>query len=96
MNFSWDENKARANKIKHKISFEMAVAVFGDANALSIQDRIENGEMRWQTIGRIENKHILLVAHTYFDDDGEEYVRIISARLADKNEVKRYEQNYQI
>ena len=57
------------------------------------QDRIENGEMRWQSIGEIEGIAVILAAHTWFDDDGEEYIRIISARPADKKEKKHYEQN---
>ena len=49
--------------------------------------------MRWQSIGEIEGIAVILVAHTWFDDDGEEYIRIISARPADKREKKHYEQN---
>ena len=49
--------------------------------------------MRWQSIGEIEGIAVILVAHTWHDDDGEEYIRIISARPADKREKKRYEQN---
>ena len=57
------------------------------------QDRIENGEMRWQSVGEIEGIAVILVSHTWHDKDGEEYIRIISARPADKKEKKHYEQN---
>lgn len=58
------------------------------------QDRIENGEQRWQTLGVVEGYLLLLVAHTVRDDeDGTECVRIISARRAEPKERKRYEQN---
>ena len=93
MNFSWDENKAASNLEKHGISFDEAMLVFADPFLLMNQDRIENSEMRWQSIGEIEGIAVILVAHTWFDDDGEEYIRIISARPADKREKKRYEQN---
>ena len=93
MNFSWDENKAASNFEKHSISFEEAMLVFADLFLLMSQDRIENGEMRWQSIGEIEGIAVILVAHTWHDDDGEEYIRIISARPADKKEKRRYEQN---
>ena len=92
MNFSWDENKAASNFEKHGISFDEAMLVFADPFLLMSQDRIENGEMRWQSIGEIEGIAVILVAHTWYDD-GKEYIRIISARPADKREKKRYEQN---
>jgi uncharacterized DUF497 family protein len=50
---------------------------------LTAQDRTENGEYRWQTIGRIEGCLILLVAHAIVEDDNTETIRIISARRAD-------------
>ena len=93
MKFSWDENKAASNLEKHGISFDEAMLVFAAPCLLMNQDRIENGEMRWQSIGEIEGIAVILAAHTWFDDDGEEYIRIISARPADKKERKHYEQN---
>lgn len=64
--------------------------VFTDPFALTVQDRIENGEYRWQT--RIEGCLILLVAHTIVENDNTETIRIISARRADSKERKRYEE----
>jgi uncharacterized protein len=64
MRYEWDENKNDSNLEKHGLSFETASLVFDDPNALSIPDRIENGEERWQTIGMIENIVIVMVAHT--------------------------------
>jgi len=58
------------------------------------QDRIENAEHRWQTLGSVGRYLLLLVAHTVRDDqDGSEIIRIISARRAEPKERKRYEQN---
>jgi uncharacterized DUF497 family protein len=56
MRYEWDENKNERNLEKHGLSFETASLVFDDPNALSIPDRIENGEERWQTIG-MKRKH---------------------------------------
>lgn len=92
--FEWDTTKARQNLQKHHVSFETAARIFADPFALSRQDRIENGEHRWQTLGCVEGQLLLLVAHTIRDDsDGSEIVRIISARRAEPRERKRYEQN---
>ncbi len=44
MEFEWDENKAKSNRVKHGIRFEDAVLLFDDPQHLSQQERIENGE----------------------------------------------------
>lgn len=95
MNFSfeWGEAKAHANLRKHHISFELAARAFFDPLALACQDRIENGEHRWQTLGMVEGCLVLLVAHAVRHDEGGEVIRIISARKADKKERKHYEEN---
>lgn len=88
--FEWDEEKASSNLRKHGIGFETATHVFTDPLAVTIQDRIEGSEMRWQTIGMVGGCLLVMVAHTtHFDDI--EVIRIISARKADKSERKRYE-----
>lgn len=92
IHFEWDAEKAEANLRKHGVSFETAMQVFGDPLLVSVQDRIEGGERRWQTIGAVGGLILLLVAHTWRDDDGDEIIRIISARRADGKERKRYEQ----
>ena len=88
--FEWDERKAEANYRKHGIRFEEAALAFNDPFSLSEQDRIENGEQRWQTTGMVGGYLLLLVAHTV-QFEGVEVVRIISARPADRKERKRYE-----
>lgn len=95
MRFIWDEAKSRSNQKKHDgIAFEEAAYVFRDPFRLTRQDRIEDGEERWQTIGVVHGVTLLLVAHTITeDDDGEsiEEIRIISARRATPKERKHYE-----
>lgn len=96
MRFAWDETKNRSNQNKHDgIAFEEAAHVFRDPFRLTRQDRIEDGEERWQTIGVVHGVTVLLVAHTITedDDDGEpvEVIRIISARRATPKERKHYE-----
>ena len=50
-------------------------------------------ERRWQTLGLVEGWLLLLVAHTVWDEDGTEVIRIISARRAEPKERRRYEQD---
>jgi uncharacterized protein len=88
----WDDKKADSNYRKHGVLFEEAACVFDDPLAVSVQERIEHGEQRWQTIGMVGGCLLLLVAHTLrFEDDSVERVRIISARRVDRKERMRYE-----
>jgi uncharacterized DUF497 family protein len=96
--FEWNPAKAVANRRKHGVSFETAIRVFADPFALTIPERIEDGEQRWQTIGCVDGHVILLVARTVReeDEDGQliEVIRLISARAADRTERRRYEQRH--
>ena len=92
--FEWDAAKAQSNLQKHRVSFEIASRVFADPFAMVAQDRIENAERRWQTLGIVDGHLLLLVAHTVREDeDGTEVIRIISARRAEPKERKDYEKN---
>ena len=96
MEFEWDEVKNQRNIRKHGVSFETAALAFADPLHVSLQDRIENGEERWQTIGAVEGYTLLLVAHLVWDDEeGAEVIRIVSARKADPKERRLYEQENQ-
>ena len=90
--FEWHPDRAASNLRKHGVSFELAMRVFSDPFALSEQDRIEEGERRWQTLGMVEGVLLLLVAHTFLEEADVEVVRIISARRAERQERRRYEQ----
>jgi hypothetical protein len=93
MRIIWDQNKNLSNQLKHKLSFEVASLVFEDPFQISIMDRIENGEERWQTLGMVGNVVLLLVAHTFAEQEDEEVVRIISARKATRKERQKYEKD---
>ncbi|WP_084508439.1 BrnT family toxin [Mesorhizobium sp. WSM3224] len=93
LRFEWDLEKAGSNLSKHGVSFETAVRVFSDPFALTEQDRIEGGEYRWQTTGLVDGALVLLVAHTDWEEHGDEVIRIISARRATTRERRRYAEN---
>jgi uncharacterized protein len=94
--FSWDDAKNESNQRKHGVSFDAAKLVFSDPLHVTRQDRIENGEQRWQTIGMAGGVTLLLVAHIWHEWQetygGAEHIRIISARRTTKLERKIYEQ----
>jgi uncharacterized DUF497 family protein len=54
---------------------------------------VESGEERWHTLGMVDGILLLLVTHTVRDDEGEEIIRIISARKATAYERRHYEQS---
>ena len=97
--YEWDEQKNRLNRLKHDgVSFEMAMSVFDDDHRLLGLDHVdEEGEQRWHAIGAVrvapEGDFLLFVAHVYREnDDGEEIIRIISARRASEYDVRRYQE----
>src|SRR5579864_5156960 len=95
MRFEWDEKKNSRKLVKHRISFEMAKLVFSDPHALSVPERVVNGEERWQTLGRIKSATIVLVAHTYREENGDEVIRIIPSRKATAPERRAYEEGHE-
>lgn len=90
MRFEWDEAKNRRNLAKHKIGFETAKLVFEDPHAISFQDSSADDEDRWQTFGTI-NGLVVMVAHTCWEEEGEEVIRVISSRKATSRERRTYE-----
>ena len=93
LRFAWDPAKAESNRARHGVSFTLASRVFLDPFALTEQDRVESGEQRWRTVGLVEGVVVLVVAHTVEDEEnGAEWIRIISARRADRTERRRYDE----
>ncbi|HLY60208.1 MAG TPA: BrnT family toxin [Terriglobia bacterium] len=74
------------------MSFENAKLVFDDSHALSYCEREMEGEERWQTLGVISGSLTVLVAHTFREENGEEVIRIVSARKATASERRAYEE----
>ncbi len=94
MRFEWDEEKSISNLQKHGVSFEEAKEVFEDPFHISKLDhRFNYFEERWITLGSTKKDKILVVANMFFDENGEEIIRIISARKANQKERKFYEQH---
>lgn len=87
--FDWDPRKAEANKRVHKVSFEEAISVFYDSNAVQYfdPDHSEN-EDRFIMLGLSHNLRMLVVCHCHRED--EDVIRIISARKATKKEAQAY------
>ena len=81
MKFEWSDEKNDLNIEKHQVPFEEAKEVFLDPMHISKLDhRFDYFEERWITLGTTGKDNILVVANMFFDEKGEEIIRIISAR----------------
>lgn len=86
--FEWNQEKAAGNIKKHGVSFDEAVTVFWDENALIINDPDHSeDEDRFILLGMSENLRLLVVIHCERGNT----IRLISARTATKQERKQYE-----
>src|SRR5271166_2195919 len=92
MRFEWDERKNTLNLKRHRLRFETATLAFEDPRAVTLRDASHGEtEERFITLGRIGSDVVAFVVHTSFEVDGEEGIRIISARKATPQERNIYE-----
>jgi uncharacterized protein len=92
--FEWDENKAKQNLRKHKVSFEEAKTVFNDPLLITFPDEYHSDEEeRYLSIGLSARDKILLVVHTEQEENEKVVIiRIISCRRATVSERRTYEE----
>jgi uncharacterized DUF497 family protein len=88
MRVTWDPEKEKNNIRKHKLGFSYAAEVFYDANRLVRYDAAHSGEEdRYINIGKTDDGVIIFVVET---ESGDDEIRIITARKANKRERKAY------
>lgn len=88
MNIVWDKKKNEINIKKHGISFELATKIFLDEARIEWYDENHStDEDRYITIGLVGE--VLFVVYT----EREKSIRLISARLANKDEKEAYYEN---
>lgn len=86
MDWTWDDRKAAANKIKHGVSFEAAALALADPLRETEADSHPDGD-RWRTMGTVGTR-LLVVVHTWPENG---IGRIISARDTAPHERRSYE-----
>jgi len=87
--FIWDEKKSKTNHKKHGVSFDEAKTVFADEYGRLIPDPDHSeDEDRFILLGLSHQVKLLMVCHCYREEGS--VIRIISARKADKSEIKQY------
>ncbi len=83
--FDWDDNKRRANVIKHGIDFDDAKDVFYDPAAYTFVSSRAVSERRYVTVGSMRGTLVAVI----FTRRGQA-IRIISARPARRSEKQLY------
>jgi len=86
MRFKWTSGKAARNRLKHGVDFADAVIALEDENALTIEDH-GHREQRFKSLALGPGLKVLLVVYAF---DGEDCIRIISARTASRGEIMQY------
>ncbi|MBA3296269.1 MAG: BrnT family toxin [Acidobacteria bacterium] len=89
--FEWDPRKAQANAEKHGVTFDEAVTIFFDANALDGPDLPQSrAEARFRRLGQSAERRVLTVVYTLRSTGHAETIRLISARRASRRERAAY------
>jgi len=89
MEFEWDETKNKLNIEKHNIDFNDAQQVFQKPMLAKEDTRFQYEERRWIAIGLLL-EFVVVVVYTIRNA----IIRIISVRLANKNEKQKYYETF--
>jgi uncharacterized DUF497 family protein len=92
MAFEWDEEKRKANLVKHGVDFRQMPELFAGATVEAVDSRQDYGETRINCLGEVAGVggeiggRVYAVAYTWRGANR----RIISARKANAREQKTY------
>ena len=87
--FEWDARKAAENLRKHGVAFPEAETVFEDESALLLPDPDHSrDEERFVLLGASAARRLLVVVHC--ERPRGNVIRLISARMADRDERAQY------
>ena len=88
LRFDWDERKNNANRTKHGVWFEEAQTVIPIPLTLMATNEHPDGD-RMEYLGYSSESQLIYVVTV---EQGDEVIRIVSARLATANERTKYEE----
>lgn len=86
VDIEFDPVKARANLLKHKVSFAHGEQALRDPFGFTMEDPDSEDEQRFVTLGMDSLGRVLVIVHT----PRGERTRLISARKASKGESEQY------
>jgi uncharacterized DUF497 family protein len=90
LRFEWDEAKNKSNIDKHGLDFQDAMELFLGVEPflVALESSEDHGEDRWKGIGILQGAIVVVVV---FAERGEDTIRIISMRKANRLERAAYE-----
>jgi len=88
MRFTWHEPKRQSNIKKHGLDFCNAETVFAGPTFTFEDNRQNDGEQRWVTLGLL-GLRVVVIVHT----ETETEIRLISMREANNNEQSLFFRN---
>ena len=90
LKFEWDEAKNKSNIAKHGLDFQAAMELFlgVDPFLVAPESPKDQGEDRWKGIGVLRCAIVVVVV---FAERGQDTIRIISLRKANRSERAAYE-----
>lgn len=96
MLFTWDDEKEKINIRKHGVDFSVAANIFIDKDAVIEYNSVDDytGEERWDIVGMFHRIMLFVVFVERVTVGEDDIIRIISARKADRKEIRRYINGY--
>lgn len=94
MRFTWDPRKSTRNYAQRGFDFAFAASIFATPTVERTDNRRDYGEVRRVAIGQTHDLILTVVYTDRWDADGAVVRRIISARLANRQERHVYRQAY--
>jgi len=89
--FEWDEAKNRRNIRKHGLDFADVAEVFRGPVKARPDTREDYGEERWIALGLLKDRVVAIA----FAQAGDDFIRVISFRKADRDEREEFEEALQ-
>ncbi|MGH7146560.1 MAG: BrnT family toxin [Nitrospiraceae bacterium] len=90
--FEWDSKKGASNEAKHGVAFEEAGTAFFDSSGIDGEDLDHSTtEERRFRLAQSAVGNVLVIVYTVRSHGHEKAIRLISARLANRKEKKRYQ-----
>jgi uncharacterized DUF497 family protein len=92
MRYVWDPAKDILNQRKHGLALEDGIAALEDPERdFWVDDRFDYGEERIITMGRRKQSLLVVVStEVIYEAEGDEVIRIISVREANKYETRTF------
>jgi uncharacterized protein len=84
------KKRCRQSKEARRHRFASGALVFDDPHVVFRKDRIVDGEQRWHSIGAAQSAIAGCPRISKENENGEEIIRIISAREANQRECRIY------